>query len=302
MKNKTFEKVLAGILVFLSLTFILSFVFDGSRKTRKEKIKSALITANFKYSIDSFEIKSGDEILSFWKTNSGFSDAIWFCGYWTDEGIFQVPARNEKVIEFINELCQVRDFEKLSLKNADEKSFGLDEEKAFVVYYNVGDQTNGFRFGDSDFSGSKIYVSGNKESVSLKNPVKYQDTSIYLSEKKPFEKFLYTGINQWYDPYLISRELGVQYKDKDVMSPDIPDLLELRHGGISYYIPSDNETPLHFMRIEMGDTSYFDLQIYSVPDEDNYHVQVTYVNPARNSGGLSYGVKISNWTLNKLLG
>lgn len=298
MKNKNFEKILASIVVFLSLTFILSFVFEGKAETKKEKIKSALVTENLKYSIDYFEIQSGGELLSFWKKTQGFDDSVWFCGYWTEDGIVQVPCRREKILEFISELCSLRDFEKLSLKNANDKNFGLDDENAFVVYYNAGDQTRDFRFGDSDFSGTRIYVTGSRSETAGKN----QDSSVYLSEKKPFEKFLYTGINQWYDPYLLSRELGVEYKESDVMSPSVSGLLELRHGGLSYYKPSEEEVPLHRIKVEMGDTAFYDLQVYPVPDEDSYHVQVTYTNPVRAFGTYSYGVKISNWTLNKLLG
>jgi len=281
MKKKydRINSILFVSVIVLFLSFVLSFVFSGSHKERKVSLKTALVNPKTSDSITFFEIKSGREILDFVNDKG-----VWFCGNYTEDGSFFVPAKKEKVTGFINELCTVRTFEKITSRN--KSDFGLTDEKAFVLTYTDSGNSYELLFGDSDFSGTGVYVSGGESS------------QVLLGEKKSFEKYLYTGLNQWCDPYLIARNFEREFKESDFMNLKDKSILELRHGGISFYIPSENEKPSKIMNIEMGDTSHYELKFYKIPDTHEYHIQALFTD--RNKNEFRYSVKISEWTYNKL--
>lgn len=286
--SKNVDIVLISIIIFLSLTFISSFIFSGSGKTKKKILKSALVSSKIKDDINSIKIKCGEEEIEFRKFHWNSSESFWFCFQEFENTFYMIPCKNQKITDFLSELFSVRNFEKVILKKSNKADFGFDEENSFSVFIESSSETTGFTFGNTDFTGSKIYVEN-------------KTGDLFLVDNKPFDKFLFTGINQWYDPYLISRELGVVYKEENIMSPKIDELLELRHGGLSYYKPSDFETPEKIMKIEMGDTASFELSFYKIPNEFSYHVQIKYSNPIKGNDIVpEYAVKISEWTYKKL--
>ena len=239
--------------------------------------------------IRNFEIKMGDEILEF-KCDffNGSSEPLWFCGYYTETGNFFLPAKQDKIRSFLFELGRPRNLERIILNKNSADSFGLGDDYAFIFHFISGKGSNEIRFGDSNFSETGRYLKGGS------------DSSVYLTDKS-FDRFLYTGLNQWCDPYLISRNLGTEYKASDFMNLRNPDLIELRHGGISFYKPEENEVPSKILNLEMGDTSNFKISCYKIPSENNYHVNVVYKNPLKSkSKDFEYSVKISEWTYSKL--
>lgn len=289
MRKNTINLSLFVILVFLLFVFLLSFIKNPDKKTKNEKVKTALVSGNITDEIRNFEIKRGDEILEF-KCDffNGSSEPLWFCGYYTETGNFFLPAKQDKIRSFLFELGRPRNLERIILNKNRADSFGLGDDYAFIFHFISGKGSNEIRFGDSNFSETGRYLKGGT------------DSSVYLTDKS-FDRFLYTGLNQWCDPYLISRNLGTEYKASDFMNLRNPDLIELRHGGISFYKPEENEVPSKILNLEMGDTSNFKISCYKIPSENNYHVNVVYKNPIKSkSKDFEYSVKISEWTYNKL--
>ncbi|MCQ2586007.1 MAG: DUF4340 domain-containing protein [Treponema sp.] len=288
MKNKI-NLILLIILIFLFSVFILSFFNNPEKKSKTETVKTTLVSGSLINEIKNFEIKCGEEILDF-KCDSfgGTSEPVWFCGYYTETGSFFLPAKQEKIEAFLSELSRPRNLEKISLNKSRAENFGLGEDYAFIIRYLSEMGSSEIRFGDSNFSETGRYLKGES------------DASVYLTDKS-FDSFLFTGLNQWCDPYLVSRNLGTEYKLSDFMNLRNQELVELRHGGISFYEPLENEVPSKILNLEMGDTSSFKITCYKIPSENNYHVNVVYKNPLKsNSKEMEYSVKISEWTYNKL--
>jgi len=290
MKYDKQNLILFVLILIFSFTFILGTVFKGEGKSKSEKVKTALVSGSLIDSVSDFEIQSGEEILEFRAEKSGgaFGTPVWFCGYYTENGSYFIPAKQEKIKNLFDELSRIRTLEKISVKNKQAESFGLGDDFAFILRYVTSESSNEIRFGDSNFSDTGRYLKGSGENV------------VYLTDKS-FNSFLFAGLNQWNDPYLVSRNLGIDYKDSDFVNLKNKEILELRHGGISFYIPSESDKAVKTLFLEMGDTGAYTLSFYKIPDENNYHVKVEYSNPLKNgSKKFEYAVKISEWTYNKL--
>lgn len=283
LKNFNYDKInliLVLIIFLLSVSFIFSLLNSGRKRKSSSSIKTSLVNPAYKNDIKAFEIRNGEEVLDFYKKGE-----IWYTGYYTDQGPFFITAKNDKVSDFISSLCSVKNYEKIITKN-NKNEFGLSDEDSFIVTYSAGDNLYELRFGDRNFSDTGYYFMSGK------------NDSIYISDKS-FESFLYAGITQWCDPYLLTRNTEKKYTDSDFMNLPVSDFTELRHGGLSYFIPSDNEPYEKILKIDLGDTSFFVLKFYK-SSETEHHVQVSYTNPLSQNSLIEYGVKISDWTFRKI--
>ncbi len=266
------------ILIILLGTGLVPSFFPGKGKSiNKVSVKTCLLNPLMKKDADFFELKSGTQVLDFQKKGGN-----WFCGYYTDEGSFFIPAKNEKVEELLSELCRYKSYTTIK-GHADD--FSLSDENAFVIRVMENGSLRELYFGDSDFSGTGRYVSADGKNVMLTD--------------RSFEKFLYVSERQWSDPYLLTRNTGIPYRENDVMNVSKTGILELRHGGISFFVPENSSVPEKVFKIFMGDTSEYRLKFFRVEGEGRYHVEVEYENP---SGGkkMEYAVSVSEWTYKKL--
>lgn len=281
MKLNKLNLILSIILFFLLTIFCFSFFNVPSNKKNISELKTSLVNPKYQDMIYSFELRSGGEILDFYKSGD-----IWFCGIYTEDGSFFVPALSEKVRSFIFELCSIKKIQKMKI--APSSISGLVDDNSFSVTYGVEDKigiSNGLheiKFGNLNFSETGRYLQNGNNS------------DVYLSDLS-FEKFIYISPSQWYDPFILTRNTGADYKAPDVMNSNIPNLWELRHGGISFYRPETLGNPEKTLKIEMGDTGFYILDFYRIPDEKNFHLQVHYENPLKKTS-LDYGILISEWT------
>ncbi len=275
--------LLSGSVLFLLIIYLLSFVFSDKEISKKTLVSTSLMNPKYMAETDYLELSAGEETLVIIRKNG-----IWFCGKSEGGNSFYVPCRSEKIEEFLSQLSSRKNLEKIMVKNNQLSDFGLDEENRFYVSYYADSRALGISFGDSDFSDSGRYVKSS------------ENDDVYLADKS-FDKFLYISLNQWSDPYLVSKNLGKEYKESDVMTSGFDGILELRHGGISTYIPDENSLPDKKIKLEMGDTSSFTFSFYKIPSQNDFHVSVEYKNPfGKNMDSITYGVKISEWTYKKI--
>ena len=277
MQKDPLNNILLILIILLGTGLIPSFFSDHGKGRNQVIFKTCILNSSLREETDYFELKSGEQILDFQK-----KDGIWFCGYYTDDGSFFIPAKNEKVIEFLSELSGYKSFTKIKGQVND---FSLNENDAFVIRILENGNLREIYFGESDFSGTGRYVSIDGKNVMLTD--------------KSFDRFLYVSEKQWSDPYLLSRCTETAYKENDVMNVQKSGILELRHGGISFFVPDTSSVPEKSFRIFMGDTSEYRLDFFPVEEEGRYHVEVEY----ENSSGvkkLEYAVQVSEWTYKKL--
>lgn len=292
--------ILVSIILILAVFYGLTFIVSG-KKNKGEEIQSSLINKKFNGHIKEFELSSGDTVLYF-VLNNGF----WFC---TDGTSDFIPCENKKISAFFDELMKVRKMKKINNGGKSFASYGFSEEGQFKIKYETDEnQFYEIYFGDKDFSGSARYV------MSGKNLNVYEINTA-------FDPFLYTGSSHWSDPFILSRNfesdlskikieriLFTDYilnKSETISRSNNEEnfykLTEYRHGGALKNLDVKGNL-LSEMKIELGDTSLFNLSFYEIMDSENsFAVKVEYhFSENKNTPALSYSVKISKWTYNKL--
>ncbi|MCF0241188.1 MAG: DUF4340 domain-containing protein [Treponema sp.] len=271
-------------------------------KQKKITVQSSLINKKYRNEINYFELSSGDTKLYFQKKEN-----IWFCSSQNMPKNF-IPCKNDKITGFLDELVKIRSMKKILYKNNNLSVFGLSNENAFIIRYSTnGDTFFEILLGDKDFSGTSRYL------MSGKNLTVYET-------KSDFDSFIYTGLEHWADPYLLSRNFGNKLSKENIQTvvfseannnPKIRsnnsesslyfyDVYEMRHGGCINVNSSDLNKLSEFI-FEVGDTSSYLLEVYEIPQNENsLLVKISYDSGDIDKKAFSYEVKISKWTYNKL--
>ena len=312
IKNTIFNKtnrILLIIVLVLTCTYIISFTKSCSSTDKREIIKSALVNKKYKDKIKTFELQSEGQLITLSK-----DDNNWYV-IPQDNPNISLPADNEKIQRFINDLIEVSEMYKLSDKLDKDNAFGFNEPSAFSIRYYLedSDSFNDIIFGNQDFALSSRYM------MSGKNSTVYE-----ISNK--FDKYLSTSSQSWTEPFIISQQFLGQIKAKDIQRVIVEGkrnkednqyttnlregtdfnskLLELRHGGFPpvYYFNLDLfDNYLLTAKIELGNKNNINMTIALSPNsnEQEYFVRMEYENNNENLNYVSYS-KISGWTYSKI--
>jgi len=296
MKNKNL--ILWIIIIFLTLSFSLSFIKSSSKDKRKP-VKTALLNPKYKASLNSFILYDSSNAIEF--SNNG---AFWTINNPTNPDN-KLPADNQKVQNLIEKLTQVNNMYKISDSLSTKNDFGLQDSTSFHLIYYTNSDTNAYTdliFGNHDFTQQyRYFMTGNNSSVYEINT----DLDSYLT----------SNLSVWNEGLIISKNL---IKNPDIQKIQISNfientsktliagtdafteysskLLELRQGGI----PEENpqEDILLEIKINFGNLDEVILQIYSSIHEGEYLLKEKY--NLYNSTEFLYITKISGWTYSKL--
>lgn len=292
------RKILYIATIFLAILYVFSFTKSCSSKDRRKLIKTALVNPKYKNSISEFELYKGNSKLTIKKTDN----------FWTikssqeilqkNNDIYQLPASDEKMKNFINTLTGIVNMYKISDDINKGSAFGLSDFESFHIKYHIKDgEAHELIFGKHDFSQTSRFFMTDK------------NTAVYETNLN-FDSFLTTSIQSWAEPFIISQEVFGKIKPEDIVqqTPKITDLqkfLELRHGGFpSHYQSSDNPDTAIIM--ELGNKKRIVLNIFKTDSQQEYIVKVQYFSATRE-GSLSNDnafytshYKISYWTYNKI--
>ena len=287
-KNNKILIVLAAILATL---YILSFTKSCTSKDSREKIKTSLVNQKYKDAITNFELQDATGSLTI--TNKG--------DFWT---VGTLPASNERMQSFINNLIIVRNLYKISDKINKNSTLGLTTGTEFHLKYSTQDTSHELIFGNQDFSLSSRYMMTEKS------------TQVYEIDSS-LDTYLTTSVQSWAEPFIISQIVFGKITSQDIQRTqvinqnhltqisDTQKLLDLRHGGI----PGEEEllstlqnskTPDTKITLELGNKNEIELKIYPTKSENEYIVMTEYLKQKGDSPYYTSVSKISNWTYNKI--
>ncbi|MCR4954638.1 MAG: hypothetical protein K6A43_11265 [Treponema sp.] len=305
--------ILWGVAGFLILAYILSFAFVQKTDKRKS-FKTAYVNAKYKNEINKFKLTKNDESIFLTK-----QDGIWYVQQ-NGKNDF-IPASQERVQKFIAELIKVRNMYKITDSIQGQNSYIFTLDDAFCIKYQTSlENFPELLFGKMDFAQiSRYFMTGKAATV-------YEtDTAI--------DVFSSVSVQNWSEPYIVSRSLIGNLTAKDVQSVSVSygnqkkthnsssenfydictKFLDLRHGGIFYEenaegassdelnvssnAHSTSDEPL-FINLEFGNKSSAEFLIEQ-KGEGVYKVHCVYKFDRKKSQ-ISYNVKISSWTYNKI--
>lgn len=280
--------VLAAILAAL---YVLSFTRSCTSKDSREKIKTSLVNQKYKDSITSFELQDATGSLTI--TNKG--------DFWT---VDTLPASNERMQSFINNLTTIRNLYKISDKINKNSTLGLTTGTEFHLKYSTQDTSHELIFGNQDFSLSSRYMMTEKS------------TQVYEIDSS-LDTYLTTSVQNWAEPFIVSQLVFGKITSQDIQRTsvinqnhltsisDTQKLLDLRHGGI----PGEEEllsalqnskTPDTTITLELGNKNEIELKIYPTKSENEYIVMTEYHKQKGDSPYYTSVSKISSWTYNKI--
>lgn len=285
------NKILIVLAALLTALYILSFTRSCTSKDSREKIKTSLVNQKYKDSIVSFEFKDATGSLTI--TNKG--------DFWT---VSTLPASNERMQSFINNLITVRNLYKISDKINKNSTLGLTTGTEFHLKYSTQDTSHELIFGNQDFSLSSRYMMTEKS------------TQVYEIDSS-LDTYLSTSVQNWAEPFIVSQLVFGKITPQDIQRTsvinqnhltsisDTQKLLDLRHGGI----PGEEEllsalqnskTPDTTITLELGNKNEIELKIYPTKSENEYIVITEYHKQKGDSPYYTSVSKISSWTYNKI--
>lgn len=293
--------ILSTIVLFLTVTYLISFNSHFTHKDSSEKIKTELINEKYLKSITKFQFTQGNSNLFLIKT-----DDFWVIRN-NENSKTGIPADSKKIEQFISDLTQLREIKKLSNTISSKNNYGFDDENTICLRYFVDDENfSDLIFGGQDFALSTRYLMvSNKASV-----FELDDT---------FDKYLDLSVQQWSDPTIISLNILGTVDASDIQSITITNengskstknkandkdfyyksskLLEFRHGGIGENVKSD--TPVQVIQVEFGNKEWVTLNFYESSEEGEYVIITQYFIETINKK-YYFTSKISNWTYNRI--
>lgn len=305
LRNKNFLYI--GIILFLTVTYILSFLPVFSSHDKRQYMETELVNQKYRNSITEIQLTkaSGDSIV-LRKIND----------YWTLNKTnlitnvqSSIPADSVLVENFITDLITFRRMYKISDGKKPAKTFGFDSNEAFSIRYTINNENSQeLIFGSQDFALSSRYLMTGKS------------VSVYEIDNS-LDKYLTTSVQYWGEPYLISQNVLGRISFSDVQSITVSEglsskvtvktsendsefltkvdkLLQLRHGGMNELSTLDSD--LNAV-IELGNKNTVELNFVQLSDDSgDYEVSVTYTNNLNNQKPVTYYSRISYWTYNKI--
>lgn len=295
MKKKII--IVWALVLFFTLTYLLSFIKTSSKDNRKS-IKTSLLNPKNIENLCEFEfsdLESSCKIvlnktLNKWEIKSN-SQVIY--------------ADSNKINSLIEELSKISEIYKIS-NSQNDSDFGFtNASSAFSLTYFLEDgKSTQLNFGNHDFSDSYRY---------LKN----SNNSQVYEISSTIDNFLSTSIQYWSDPLIISKEiLGkksykdvVKYtysKNQNIITGDstnsdfneyISKLFDLRHSGFANLdkIQEKDST----LTIDFGDKSSLEITIFTTEADNEYAIELEYYDYLLEKSYKSW-MKISSWTYNKI--
>ena len=287
------DAILLILIIFFTLTYLLSFIRQSKKEEKRESVKSALINPKNAGEIYKIEFSSsGEEIELIKDKNSGF----WFICRKGFEDII-TSADKKKIENLLADLTTIRNMYKISDKISQNNSFGLTDSSAFVIRYYYQESFDELIFGNQDFSLSSRYMMSGR------------NTNVYEINDE-IQKYLSTSIGFWAEPYLIPRAISGIKSAADIQSLSLSSgrklekidqgLIELRHGGlpteeeITNCMKSGAELTATF---EVGNKVSIIMEFYKNDYENTFLVKTKCI--SQKSEKVLYS-KISEWTYNKI--
>ena len=279
-KNNKILIIIASILIIL---YVLSFTRACTSKDDREKIKTSLVNQKYKDSITSFELQdSAGEIKI---TNKG--------DFWT---VGTLPASEQRMQAFINNLTTIRNLYKISDKINKNSTLGLTTGTEFHLKYSTADTFHELIFGNQDFSLSSRYMMTEKS------------TQVYEIDSS-LDTYLTTSMQSWAEPLIISQLVFGKITPQDIQRTtvisDPQKLLDLRHGGIPgeeelLSILQTNQTSDTTITLELGNKNEIELKIYPAKNSSEFIVMTEYHKQKGDTPYYTSVSKISSWTYNKI--
>ena len=285
------NKILIVHAAILAALYILSFTRSCTSKDSREKIKTSLVNQKYKDSITNFELQDATGSLTI--TNKG--------DFWT---VGTLPASNERMQAFINNLTTIRNLYKISDKINKNSTLGLTTGTEFHLKYSTQDTSHELIFGNQDFSLSSRYMMTEKS------------TQVYEIDSS-LDTYLTTSVQNWTEPFIVSQLVFGKITPQDIQRTsvinqnhltsisDTQKLLDLRHGGIPgeeelLSALQNNKTPDTTITLELGNKNEIELKIYPTKSENEYIVMTEYHKQKGDSPYYTSVSKISSWTYNKI--
>lgn len=300
-KNKNLFLLI--IIILLTITYILSFSKNKTGKDYRKQIQTELINEKNQKNIIMFQIKQGNDLLTLFK-----NDDIW-CVQKDTASSAIIPADQKKISAFINNLVSLRNVYKISDKLSANNDFGLNDNNTIVIrYYLEDDSFYDLIFGGKDFALTNRYFMTGKS------------LAVYEIDDS-FDQFLSLSVQNWADPYIISKSVLGDINEKDIQNifvnynsvktilnnsnvneffTKMNKLLELRHGGFSLSTNKTNLQETLEIKIEFGNKEWVTITTtgYSQIDND-YYLDVYYYIETINKG-YHFNCKVSQWTYNRI--
>ena len=282
--------------------YIFSFVIQRSNTDNREAFTTALVNKKNVNQINKIQLTQENKSIYLIKKGE-----LWTLSNDQNHEFF-IPANQEFINTFINELIKVRKLYKISDNLPKKNNFLLENQGFFSIKYWYG--TNDFSqliFGAEDFTKTSRYL------MTVKNTKVYQiDNSL--------EKYFSVSTQVWAEPYIISKNICKSISPQNIQKIILKDsektkiltssdsafftysskLLELRHGGISSF-DITHTNPILQLLLELGDKSTVQIKVFPTDSEGELCVKLTYDLEIPTKKSYSYQVKISKWTFNSLI-
>ena len=306
--------LLASSAAFLTLLYILTFVFDPARRNARNE-RFSWLPANSRYEADRIEIFHQEE-----KLEIVFKYGSWYVML----GQQEIPAREGKIDDLFRLLDTRGAFPRRGSNSASHGELGLDGSTRLVIRGGGGlpllelfigkDDPSGMgvflrKNGENEFrSGDRLigtYVKGDLNSwFDLKL---FEDTSVVQVQRVAVNYRDFYGLGEEvselpYESYAVSRSgenwiIG-SVVDKSKTENWIQTILEAQGDNI-ILAPKENMEALSdlfsivaHIRLELGNGSALELQIEKAKYDDTY---------AANVSGKPYIYVLSRWTAANLL-
>lgn len=300
---------LAGLITLLFILTITVFSPASTVNKKRHSIQLQFIHEADISNIDIITIKHSDSAIILSR-----SDNMWLLTNQNDVND-KIPADVQKLKSFFLLLASKHTMAKAGNTADKDNSYDLDtEEGTTITLYKNGLAYQSLNFGALNFSQTQRYFS----SAELK--------SVFLAGQE-FDSFLTTSVTSWADPYIISTQLlndvfsmGLaqtadfydyqknQYttltsSDKEE-NKSIQKLFDLRHGGFALDLQNqsadDQQNKVLAVKIQMGDKSQINLDLFEHPTIENEYIVFTTFNSQRLEKSFSYKTQISAWTYSKI--
>lgn len=310
--SKKIMKITYGLAGLFTLIFILTItLFSPSSNANKKRhtIQLQFIHEADISNIDIITIQHGDSAIILSR-----SDNMWLLANQNDVNE-KIPADVQKLKSFFILLASKHTMAKAGNTADKDNSYGLDtEEGTTITLYKNGLAYQSLNFGALNFSQTQRYFT----SAELK--------SVFLAGQE-FDAFLTTSVTAWADPYIISTQLlndvfsmglaqtadfyDYQKNQHTTLTSfdteenkSIQKLFDLRHGGFALDLQNqsanDQQNKVLAVKIQMGDKSQINLDIFKHPAIENEYIVFTTFNSQRLEKSFSYKTQISAWTYSKI--
>lgn len=276
--------------------------FLGGKKNHRTLLKTAYVNAKNEDKINQIWITKNESTLILQK-----QAGIWYVV--EEKSSNFIPADSKKVQNFINELIKVRNLYKISDRIKAGNAFGFDSPDGVTVKYQTEAAVYPrLYFGSLDFAQISRYFMTEK------------NTAVYQSDTN-LDVYLSSSVQMWSEPFIFSQNLSsiqdarsvqtikIEAEEKksilDSSSPDFYDVcsrfMEFRHGGpFSAEKSTENSDEKSDLKLtfSLGNKAQAEFSFYQL-EEGLVKVFCKY-NFERSASSVSYDLKISSWTYNKI--